>query len=257
MDILKIDNVDEMVGEKCVSGVRQVNKLAPKHPFRMLICGSSGGGKGNLLLNLVTKLTCWDKIYYFSKHLEQTKNVWLKQHLTALEDTIEKQTKHKFKIIEKWETELDSLPKVEDFDKSYRNLVIIDDHAETSKANMKRISDLFIRSRHRNVSIIMVTQLYFSTPRPIRINTSYLALFSSFNRREQISLSVELGGDLPKKKFNQLYNAILEEPYSFMYIDNTTTDRMLRYRKQLNYLYEGDFDDPGPVDIEDFIETAP
>jgi hypothetical protein len=103
----------------------------------------------------------------------------------------------------------------------------------------------------------MVTQLYFETPRPIRINTSYLALFSSFNRREQISLSMELGGDLPKKKFNQLYNAILEENYSFMYINNTTTDRQLRYRKKLNHLYQGDFDDKDGVDIDEFIETAP
>ena len=37
------------------------------HPFRILIVGSSGSGKTNMLLNLIQKLNCFEKYYLYVK----------------------------------------------------------------------------------------------------------------------------------------------------------------------------------------------
>jgi len=253
-NILKVDNMDKLVNEEVDTTNSQLHELLPKSPFRMLILGTSGAGKSNLLLCMVLKMLVYDKVYIYSKHLEQSKYKFLKQHLETLEDTIEKECGHKIKILEHFENTLDKLPRPEDFDKDFRNLVIIDDFALTNKKNLDRIGELYVRGRHHGVSTIFLTQLYFRIPRDFRLNTNYLALFNSYNKRELSSLSQELGGDLPKGKFTQLYNTILSEPYNFFYIDNTTNNPMRRYRKNFDGLYRGELDDAG-VKIEDFVSN--
>jgi len=251
-NILKVDNMDVLVKESKDDMNSQLHELLPKSPFKMLILGTSGAGKSNLLLCMVLKMIVYDKVYIYSKHLEQSKYKFLKQHLENMEDAIEKECGHKIKILEHFENTLDKLPKPETFDKDYRNLVIIDDFALTNKKNLDKIGELYVRGRHHNVSTIFLTQLYFRIPRDFRLNTNYLALFNSYNKRELNSLSQELGGDLPKHKFRDLYNTILSEPYNFFYIDNTTNDPMKRYRKNFDGLYKGHLEEAG-VNIQDFV----
>ena len=117
---------------------------------------------------------------------------------------------------------------------------------------MTKISDLFIRGRHKNISTIFLTQLYFQTPRPIRLNTNYLAIFESYNKKEKSSLTCELGADLIKGKFQKIYKAVLSKPYNFLYIDNTTNKHSHRYRSSINGLYRGNENDL-EVSIDDFI----
>ena len=54
----------------------------PSDTFRMLICGPSNCGKTNTLIHMIRKLLYFDKIYLFSKNLEQPKyrlNLFLKR----------------------------------------------------------------------------------------------------------------------------------------------------------------------------------
>jgi len=233
-NVLKVDNCDTFVKKDYDINDEIDNKihpLLPKSPFRMLITGTSGAGKSNLVLCMILKMLVYDKIYVYSKHLEQDKYKFLKQHLENMEKAMEDMDCLKIKILEQWNNTLDNLPNIETYDKEYRHLVIIDDFATCSKKDMTQITNYFVRGRHHNISVIFLTQLYFKCNRDIRLNTSYLCMFNSFNRREITSLSCELGGDLPKGMFNKIYNAILSEKYGFMYIDNTTSDIPLRYRK--------------------------
>ena len=41
----------------------------PDHPYRILIIGSSGSGKTNVLLNLINHEPYIDKIYFYAKLL--------------------------------------------------------------------------------------------------------------------------------------------------------------------------------------------
>lgn len=253
-NITHVDNCDTFIKDNNLEEElpNQLHPLLPKSPFKMLITGTSGAGKTNLVICMILKMIVYDKIYIFSRHLLQDKYKFLKQHLENIESAMEKSIGHKINVLQKWNHTLDELPSVEDLDKEYRHLILIDDFACCSKTQMTKISDLFIRGRHKNISTIFLTQLYFQTPRPIRLNTNYLAIFESYNRREITSLTTELGADLIKGKFQKIYKAVLSKPYNFLYIDNTTNKHHLRYRSSINGLYRGNEEDL-EVSIDDFI----
>src|SRR5277367_5812105 len=68
---MEIENLgDQLCIEDELSSVN-VHFLAPKWPFRMLIIGPSGCGKSNLLMNLILKYLYFDKLFLYSKHLDQ------------------------------------------------------------------------------------------------------------------------------------------------------------------------------------------
>ena len=53
---------------------KQLYSFMPNDTFRMLICGNSGSGKTNLLYHmLIEPLLFCDKIYLYTKNLEQEK----------------------------------------------------------------------------------------------------------------------------------------------------------------------------------------
>ena len=53
----------------------------------MLICAPSGGGKTNLLLDMIYRLLYFDRVYLYAKHLQQSKY----QHLLKTFKPISKQ----------------------------------------------------------------------------------------------------------------------------------------------------------------------
>ena len=59
-------NLDNIVGNKKI-------KEDNDWPFRMLIIGPSGSGKTNTLLDLINNLHPIDKIYLYSKDIDQKK----------------------------------------------------------------------------------------------------------------------------------------------------------------------------------------
>ena len=252
-NLTDVDNCDHFINDGNLEEElpSQLHPLLPKSPFKMLITGTSGSGKTNLVICMILKMLVYDKIYVFSRHLLQDKYLFLKQHLENIESAMEKSIGHKITILEKWNDTLDELPSVEDLDKEYRHLILIDDFACCNKSQMTKITDLFIRGRHKNISTIFLTQLYFQTPRPIRLNTNYLCIFESYNRRELTSLTTELGSDLIKGKFQKIYKSVLSKPYNFLYIDNTTNKHSHRYRSSINGLYQGNEEDL-EVSLDDF-----
>jgi len=56
-----------------VSNYRQVYPFMPSNTFRMLMCGPSGCSKTNTLMHMLYNLFDYDKIYLYSKNLEQPK----------------------------------------------------------------------------------------------------------------------------------------------------------------------------------------
>ena len=70
---MEIPNYD--FNEDKNTNVKQLYKYMPKSNFRMLICGSSGSGKTNLLYSILMKpLVYYDQIHLYSKNLEQEKS---------------------------------------------------------------------------------------------------------------------------------------------------------------------------------------
>ena len=242
-DILKIYNIDNLVDNENDSQKTSLHPLLVKHPFRMLCIGSSGLGKTSMAVQMICKQLVFDKIYVISRHNTQSKMVYLKNYLEDIERSIEEQHKIKHKIIELWCDNLDELPDIkEGYNKDYRNLIFIDDFNNLTKAEEKKLSAYFCRCRHANASIIMCNQLYFRTPRPVRLNLSHVVLFNNKNNREIQMLANELASDMTSQEFKQLYNTVLDRPYQFMLIDNTATDKAHKYRRNWDELYGVHFD---------------
>jgi hypothetical protein len=215
MDI-KIENIDDLIKKKS-SKIKQIHPLAPIHPSRMIITGSSGGGKTNFLVNLILKCLYYDRIYMYSKHLHQDKYEYLHN-----------------KIIMAWEDDLSSLVSNDDLDKKYANLIILDDFPILSKANKNKIAKLYCSCRHKNTSIITISQMYFQLDRNLRLNLSYAFIGNNSNKKELSLLTSEMAPELSSDQFKKLYKMIHSEKYQMLMIDNETKDDRLKYRKNLD-----------------------
>ena len=241
----EIENMDTLAREDKVNDKNnQIHELLPKHPCRLLIVGGSGQGKSNLALNMLYKpMLVFDKLYVYSSMLDQPKYKFLKRHYDLLDEMVEKECDVKQKTIMKWTDKLEGIDKIlDELDSDFKNLIMIDDFScAPSKQEQAAIDILYTKCRHKNCSIMILTQLYFRAPasRPVRNNITQAILFQNYNAAELQLLQKELGSDLPRGEFKKLYNYILSKKYNFMLIDNDTDDKRKRYRNGFDGLYKG------------------
>ena len=85
------------------------DKYLIKHPFRALISGVSGSGKTNALLNLISKLNCWDRYYLYVKLMGD--DPLYDEVLVPKLQAVGK--KHTTDILMEYSATLDDLPAVE------------------------------------------------------------------------------------------------------------------------------------------------
>ena len=198
--------------------------LAPQWPFRLLICGNSGSGKTNLLLNLIYDYVYFNKIYLYAKDLEEDKYQDLIQSINCLEEKSGQDilfaSNDKNDIVE-----------VDDLDPNYMNLVIFDDFV--TEKDQKKIEDLFVRGRKRNASIVYISQSYFNTPKIIRLNCNYFAFFKCCNRSEIGRIGQNHASDLKEYKFLNYFNRATKD-HGFLLIDLKTNKESLKYRKNFD-----------------------
>jgi len=234
MELLKIENMDLMITEK-KSNKRQNHPLGLIHPSRSIITGSSGGGKTNFLVNILLKgIIPYDRIYMYSKHLNQDKYEFLYNHLLHLQEALKRKGMKKNSIVMAWEDNLSNLVSNDDLDKKYANLIVLDDFPLPTKTQQKKIGELYCSCRHKNSSIITLSQMYFQLPRSLRLNLSYAFIGNNSNKKELALLSNELACDISTSQFKRLYNLIHGEKFNMLMIDNETKDQRLKYRKNLD-----------------------
>ena len=174
----------------------------PDKPFRMLICGPSGAGKTNLLTNILLKpLIQYDKIYLYSKFLEQPKYQYLKDKLEEVSRIVG---------YDVMECSNDEVVPLDDLPNNNQKLVIFDDFLCEKQ---KRLIDYFISGRNKNCSVIYLSQSFYKTPRDIRLNCSHFCLIDVQDKREKRTISDDLGVK-PEQ-----YESATREPYSFLYVD--------------------------------------
>ena len=184
---------------------KQYHSFMPNDTFRMLICGRSGCGKTNLLFHmLIEPLFYYDKIYLYAKNLEQEKY----QNLLNKMNDFRRETRYDYDIMKVSNDEIipvNNLP-YEDNQK----IIIFDDYVCEKK--QREIVDYFIQGRHKNCSVIYLSQSFYKTPRDIRLNCSHYCIFD-VPARERNMISSELGVD--KEKFKKA----TKKQYDFLYVD--------------------------------------
>ena len=68
-----------------------------------------------------------------------------------------------------------------------KSLVLFDDMIADIMTNNKFqviIKELFIRSRKLNISLVFITQSYFSVPKEVRLNSTLYLIMKIHNKRE-------------------------------------------------------------------------
>jgi len=174
--------------------------------FRMLICGSSGGGKTNSLVNLI-KMFCkgrgtFDDIKIFCK----SKHEPLYEYLSEI-------SKGTIEIID----DLSLLPQINELNKSKQSLFIFDDLVMEKNP---LISEYWLRGRKANCSLIFLSQSYYATNKFIRVNTRYFVLLKLSGTRDLNAILRELSMDKTKKELLDIYEYATGEPLSCLVIDN-------------------------------------
>ncbi|CAH3043542.1 unnamed protein product [Porites lobata] len=67
--------------------------------------------------------------------------------------------------------------------------------------------------RHKNCSVIYLSQSFYKTPKDIRLNCSHYCLYEFPSSRESNRISSELGVD------KETYKAATRKPFTFLYVD--------------------------------------
>ena len=96
------------------------------------------------------------------------------------------------------------------------------------------VTELFIRGRKLNISLVFITQSYFKVPKDVRINSTCFFILKIPNKRELQQISVNHSSDIDFKDFMTIYKKYTAEPYSLLVNDTTlASDNCLRFRKNL------------------------
>ena len=121
--------------------------------------------------------------------------------------------------------------------KKRKILIVFDDMIADMINNNKLnpiVTELFIRGRKLNISIVFVTQSYFKVPKDVRLNSSHFFIMKIPNKRELQQIALNRSSDIDFKDFIKLYKKYTKESYSFLVNDTTLpSDDHLRFRKNL------------------------
>ena len=111
----------------------------------------------------------------------------------------------------------------------------------TNKKVRATIEELFIRCRKLNISLVFITQSYFSVPKDVRLNSTHYLIMKMNNKKELQNIAFNHNADIDYKDFMKIYREYIKEPYSFLTTDTTLpASDPLRFRKYLFHSYKID-----------------
>ena len=208
----------------------------PDYPYRILIIGGSGLGKTNTLLNLIDKQKDIDKIYLYLKDLSESKY----EHLIKNRENAGLKYLNDIKAFTDCSNMMDDVyENIDDYNPNRKGkvLIVFDDmiaDVMTNKKFQSIIKELFIRCRKINISLVFITQSYFSVLKDVRLNLTHYLIMKISNKRELQNIAINYSADIDYKDFTKIYRECTKEPYNFLTIDTTLqSTNTLRFRKKL------------------------
>ena len=173
-----------------------------------------------------------DKIYLYARDLSKSgfeflNKVWIKyvndpNGFTECSNTMD-----------------DVYENIDDYNPSRKRkkLIVFDDMIAdimTSTRFQAIIKELFIRRRKLNISLVFITQSFFSVPKDVRLNSAYYLNMKINNRKELQNIAIDHSPDIDYKDLIKIYQECTRKPSSFLTIDTTLpASDPLRFRKKL------------------------
>ena len=145
--------------------------------------GGSGSGKTNSLFNLINQQPDIDKIYLYAKDPYEAKYQFL------IKKRNDVGTKHfndlSFCLYSN--NMVDIYKNIEHYNpnKKRKILIVFDDMIADMLSNKKLnpiVTELFIRGRKLNISVVLVTHSYFAVPKNIRLNSTHYFIMKISNK---------------------------------------------------------------------------
>ena len=87
-------------------------------------------------------------------------------------------------------------------------LIVFDDMIADIMTNKKFqaiIKELFIRCRKLNISLVFITQSYFSVPKDVRLNTTHYFIMKINNKKELQNIAINDSADIDYQDFKKIY----------------------------------------------------
>ena len=212
----------------------------PDRSYRILIIGGSGSGKTNLLLNLIENQPDIDKIYLYAKDLHESKY----QYLINKRESVGINHFNDPKTFTDYSNDMHDVYKnIDDYNPGKENkiLIVFNDMIADMIHNKKLnsiVTELFIRGRKLNISLVFITQSYFKVPKDVRLNTSHFFIPKIPNKRGLRQSAINHSSDINTEEFGNICRKYTAEPYSFFVIDTTlSSNNSLKLRKNIFNIY--------------------
>ena len=149
----------------------------PDHPYIILIIGGSGSGKVNSLFNLISYQPDIHKVYLNTKDPYKAKYRSLinKKESTGLKYL------NNSKAFTEHSNDMDDIYKNIDeysLNKKHKILIVFHDMIADMSSNKKLnpvVTELFIRGRKLNISLVSILQSYFAPPKN-RLNSTHYSI---------------------------------------------------------------------------------
>ena len=120
-------------------------------------------------------------------------------------------------------------------DKENKISIVFDDIIADMIHNKKLdsiVSELLIRGRKLNISLVFIAQSSFKISKDVRLNTTHFFITKAPNNRELREIATNHSSDVSTKDFTNMYRKCTVEPYSFFVNDTTlASDNPSRFRK--------------------------
>ena len=111
-----------------------------------------------------------------------------------------------------------------------RKILIVFDDMIADMINNKKlnsiVTELFIRGRKLNISLVFITQSYFKVPKDVRLNSTHFFIMKIPNKRELQQTVLNHSSDIDFKDFIKIYKKCTAEPYSFL-VNDTTLNQII------------------------------
>ena len=228
-------NFDEYVNENKTEHNGKLPYIRD-HPYRILIIGGSASGKTNTLLDLINEQNDIDKIYLYAKDLSEPKY----EYLIKKRENVGIKHVNNLNTFNECSNIMDDVyENIHDYNPNRRRkiLIAVDDMIADIMTNEKFqaiIKELFIRCRKLNITLVFITQSYFSVPKDMRLNSTHYLIMKINNERELQNIAINHSADIDYKDFIKMFRECTKELFNVLAINTTLpASNSLRFRKNL------------------------